>query len=84
MLGGFLDIRKREIAVGFADVLDLIETCDRVADVACVGQRFLALFRKGVDAVGQIALGREPAGFLVRFKGGFHGCDPTRCGPPLR
>ena len=52
MLGGFLDVGKRQSAVGVGNIDDLIEPSDGVADMLCVGQWFFALLRKRVDAVG--------------------------------
>src|SRR5580692_13089556 len=63
----FLDVGESQSAIGIGDVDDLIETRDRITDMLCVGQRFFTLLRKCVDAVGQVALRRQPSMFLVRF-----------------
>src|SRR5580658_11118037 len=71
VVGGFLDVRERQSTVGIGDADDLIEPRDRVTHMLCVGQWFFTLLRKRVDAVGQVALRREPSVFLVRFPGRF-------------
>jgi hypothetical protein len=68
----FLDVRERLRALGVGDALDLVEARDCVADVARIGERFLALFGKRVDAIRQIALLREPAALFVRLPSGLH------------
>jgi hypothetical protein len=67
VLCSFLDVRKRQSAIGIGDVDDLIEPCDGVTHVLCIGQRFLTLLAKGVDSVWQVALHRKPPVFLVRL-----------------
>jgi hypothetical protein len=51
MLRRLFDIGEGELAVLVGHADRLIEAGDRVSDVARVGQRFLALFRKGEHAV---------------------------------
>jgi hypothetical protein len=67
-----LDVGERLRALGVGDALDLVEARDCVADVARIGERFLALFGKRIDAIRQIALLREPAAFFVRLPSGLH------------
>ena len=67
-----LDVREGELAVGILDADDLIEARDRVADMTRVGQRLFALFRKREDAIGQIALPRQPSVPFVRFPSRSH------------
>src|SRR5689334_2303102 len=55
VLGGFLDVGERQVAVGVGDALDLIEAGQGVPDVGRVRQRLLALLGKGEDALGQVA-----------------------------
>ena len=60
------DIGEGQGPVGVGDAGDLIEPRHRVANVLGVGQRLLALLRKGVDGIRQVALRGELAMFLVR------------------
>jgi hypothetical protein len=53
-----LDVCKCKRAVGFRNADHLIEPSNRVAYVASIGKGLFSLFRKRVDAVGQIALPR--------------------------
>src|SRR6185437_3735334 len=73
MLRRLLDVGEGELAVLVGHPNRLIEAGDRVSDVARVGQRFLALFRKGEHAVRQVAALGETSVLLVGFPGGFHG-----------
>jgi hypothetical protein len=65
-------VRERQSAIGIGDVGDLIEPCDGVTYMPCIGQRFFTLLRKGEDSVGQVASHRKPPVFLVRFPSRFH------------
>jgi hypothetical protein len=67
----FLDVRERQSTVGIGDVDDLIEPRERVTHMLRVGQWLFTLLPKRVDAVGQVALRRQPSVFLVRFPGRF-------------
>ena len=61
LLGGGLDPLPRRVAFGVGHVLDLIETRDRVADVARILDRLLALLGEGIFAVVDfIAVGAWP------------------------
>src|SRR5262249_49101554 len=51
MLCRLLDIGEREFAIVFRDAGCLIEARYRIPNMARVGQRFFALFRKGEHAV---------------------------------
>src|SRR5207248_10457222 len=59
MLRRFLDVREGEFAVGFGHVLNLVEARQGVLHVRGVGQRLLALLRKGVDTLRQVAALRQ-------------------------
>ena len=63
----FLDVGEGQSAICIGNVNDLIESRDRITDMLCVGQWLFTLLRKCVDAVGQVALRRQPSMFLVRF-----------------
>ncbi len=67
----FLDVGKRQSAISIGDIDNLIEPRDRVTHMLCVGQWFFTLLRKRVDAIGSVALLRQPSVFLVRFPGRF-------------
>src|SRR6185369_10899709 len=83
MLRRLLDVGEGELAVLVGHPNRLIEAGDRVSDVARVGQRFLALFRKGEHAVRQVAALGETSVLLVGFPGGFHGSGSiSRIMPP--
>jgi hypothetical protein len=62
----FLDVGECQSAICIGNVDDLVETRDRITDMLCVGQWLFTLLRKCVDAVGQVALRRQPPMFLVR------------------
>src|SRR5262249_7759011 len=72
MLGRLLDIGEGELAllVRYAD--SLIETRNRVPDMARVRQRLFALLRKGKHAVGKIAPLSEFSMLLMGFPGCMH------------
>jgi hypothetical protein len=72
ILCGLLNVSERQGAIGIGNVDDLIKPCDGVTHVLCIGQQFFALLWKGVDGVGQVALRRKSAMFLVRFPSRFH------------
>jgi hypothetical protein len=72
MSRGLFDVGEGQRAVRIGNVRDLIEACHGVADVARIGQRFLALFGERIDAVREIALTRQPAVFLVRTPSTLH------------
>lgn len=59
MVRRLLDVRERKLAVGLGHVGHLVEPRDRVSHVPSIRQRFLPLFRKGIDAVRQVALRGE-------------------------
>jgi hypothetical protein len=71
MLCGLLDVRESQRAVGIGDVDNLIEPRNGVAHMLCVGEWFFPLFRKRVDAVGQITLRGQRSVFFVGFPSGF-------------
>src|SRR5579872_2868499 len=62
-----LDVGESQSAICIGNVNDLIESRDRITDMFRVSQWFFTLLRKCVDAVGQVALRRQPSMFLVRF-----------------
>ena len=68
----FLNVREPQSAVGIGDIDDLIEPSDGVTHVPFIGQRLFPLFRKGKNAVRQVALLRKPSVFLVRHPGRSH------------
>ena len=55
------------ISIGGID--NLIEPSDSVTHMPFIGQRLFPLFRKGKNAVGQVALLRKPSVFLMRHPG---------------
>jgi len=63
----FLDVGEGQSAISIGDVDDLIESRDRITDMLGVDQWLFALLRKCVDAVGQVAVRRQPPMFLVRL-----------------
>ena len=63
----FLDVHERQVTIFIGYVDDLIEPGDGVTHVLCVGQRFLALFGKCINAGWQVTLRREPSVFFVRL-----------------
>src|SRR5579863_7694119 len=65
VLRGLLDVGERELAIGVRRVGHLVEARDGVTHVPRIGHRFLTLFRKGVDAGGQIAAHGQPAVLFV-------------------
>lgn len=67
VLCSLLDVRKGQLAAGIGNAGNLIEACHGVADVASVGERFLAFLWKGKDTVGKVALRRQAAMLFVRF-----------------
>jgi hypothetical protein len=54
LVGSLLDAVPRLVLFLLADALDLVKAGDRIADVAGVLERFLALLRDGEGALGQI------------------------------
>src|SRR5262249_46948905 len=72
IFGRLLDIGEGELAILVRDAASLIETRNRVSDMARVGQRLFALLRKGKHAVGKIASLSEILMLLVRFPGSFY------------
>src|SRR5512141_1402988 len=76
MLSGRLDIGEGEIAVCVRHALHLIETGERIAHMARVGQRLFLLLREGIDAIWQIAPRRQIAVLGIRLPGGLHGLNP--------
>ena len=74
IFGRLLNIGEGELAILVRDADSLIETRNRVPDMARVGQRLFALLRKGKHAVGKIASLSEIPMLLVRFLGCMHRC----------
>src|SRR5262249_37328496 len=72
IFGRLLNIGEGELAILVRDADSLIETRNRVPDMARVGQRLFALLRKGKHAVGKIASLSEIPMLLVRFPGCMH------------
>lgn len=75
VFGGGLDVGEGLVAFGVRDPFRLVEAGYGAANVGGVGEGLLALFREGIDGVGElIAFGCvELAVFVVGFPGGFHG-----------
>ena len=61
ILRSLLDVREGKSTIGIGHTDHLIESRDRIAHVAGIGQRLFALFWKREDRVGQIALPGEEA-----------------------
>src|SRR4051794_27750597 len=80
VLRRLLDVGERQLAVVVRGVLHLIEPGQRVAHVAGVGQRFLALLREGEDGVREVVLlrGGELTVRGVGLPGGAHAAGLPR------
>lgn len=75
VFGGGFDVGKGLLALGVGDASGLVEAGDGVADVAGVGEGFLAFPGEGVDGLGELVAigGVEFAVLFVGLPGGFHG-----------